>query len=95
MNHADLVAAVTAHVGASRSLSKADVAAVLASLTEVSTDELAAGNEVTLNGLGKLSVKGRAAREGRNPATGETIQIEAKKVPHFSATKALKDAVAG
>lgn len=52
------------------------------------------GDEVALPGIGKLSVKQRAARTGRNPATGEEMQIAAKKVPHFSAAKALKDAVA-
>jgi DNA-binding protein HU-beta len=51
------------------------------------------GGEVTLPGLGKLSVKTSAARTGRNPKTGETLEIAAKNKPHFSAAKALKDAV--
>ena len=56
--------------------------------------ELKCGNEITLPGIGKLSVTERAARTGRNPATGEEIAIPAKRVPKFSAVKALKDAVA-
>ncbi|MCL2656030.1 MAG: HU family DNA-binding protein [Betaproteobacteria bacterium] len=54
---------------------------------------LAKGNEVVLPGLGKLSVKARAAKAGRNPKTGEAITIAARKVPAFSAAKVLKDAV--
>ena len=50
------------------------------------------GAEVTLPGIGKLSVKQSPARIGRNPATGESINIPARNKPHFSAAKALKDA---
>lgn len=56
---------------------------------------LAAGGEVTLPGIGKLSVKHKEARTGRNPSSGEAIEIAAKNAPHFSAAKALKDAVNG
>jgi DNA-binding protein HU-beta len=56
-------------------------------------DELAGGGEVAVSGFGKFSVSERSAREGRNPATGETIQIAASNVPGFKAGKALKDAV--
>ncbi len=56
-------------------------------------DELAAGGEVTLPGLGKFSVKETAERQGRNPATGESITIPAKHAPKFTSAKALKDAV--
>ena len=52
-----------------------------------------AANEVTLAGFGKFSVKKMAAREGRNPTTGESISIPAKKKVKFVAQKALKDAV--
>ena len=55
---------------------------------------LAQGNEVVLPGLGKLTVKAKAAKAGRNPKTGEAITIPARKVPAFSAAKALKDVVA-
>ena len=51
------------------------------------------GEEVSIAGLGIFSVKARAARQARNPRTGETIQVKAMKVPKFRAAKALKDAV--
>lgn len=57
---------------------------------EAVTDELAAGGEVSLAGFGKFSVSQRAARQGRNPATGETITIAASKAAKFSAASALK-----
>jgi DNA-binding protein HU-beta len=53
-------------------------------------DELAVGGEVALAGFGKFSVSSRSARQGRNPATGETIQIAASKAAKFSAASALK-----
>jgi DNA-binding protein HU-beta len=54
------------------------------------SDELAAGGEVALAGFGKFSVSHRAARQGRNPATGQTISIAASKAPKFSAASAHK-----
>ncbi len=54
---------------------------------------LKAGGEVSIAGLGIFSVKARAARQARNPRTGETLQVPAMKVPKFRAAKALKDAV--
>ncbi|GGX07061.1 HU family DNA-binding protein [Pigmentiphaga litoralis] len=54
---------------------------------------LAGGDEVVLPGVGKFSVKAKAAKTGRNPRTGEAIQIAARKAPAFSAAKVLKDAV--
>jgi DNA-binding protein HU-beta len=54
------------------------------------SDELAAGGEVALAGFGKFSVSQRAARQGRNPSTGQTIQIAASKAAKFSAASALK-----
>jgi DNA-binding protein HU-beta len=59
------------------------------------TDELAAGGEVALAGFGKFSVSHRAARQGRNPATGETIDIAASKAAKFSAASALKTRLNG
>lgn len=56
-------------------------------------DTLKKGEEVSIAGIGIFSVKERAAREARNPRTGETIQVPAMKVPKFRAAKALKDAV--
>lgn len=55
--------------------------------------ELDAGRKVNITGFGSFSTKHRSARQGRNPATGETIQIPAKEYPHFSASKGLKDRV--
>jgi len=57
---------------------------------ELVSDELARGGEVSLAGFGKFSVSHRAAREGRNPSTGETIKIAASKAAKFSAASALK-----
>lgn len=58
---------------------------------ELISDELASGGEVSIAGFGKFSVSNRAARQGRNPATGETIQIAASKSAKFSPAKGLKD----
>ncbi len=62
---------------------------------EVVSDELAGGGEVSLAGFGKFSVSHRAAREGRNPATGQTIHIAASKAAKFSAASALKKRLNG
>lgn len=58
---------------------------------EVISGELASGREVSISGFGKFSVSNRAARQGRNPATGATITIAASKAAKFSPAKALKD----
>ena len=71
---------------------KQATAAVNATL-EVIGDELISGDEVKLIGFGKFSVKERAAREGRNPRTGEPIQLPASKLPVFTAGRAFKAAV--
>jgi DNA-binding protein HU-beta len=63
---------------------------VVESAIDAISDELAAGGEVALAGFGKFSVSHRAARQGRNPATGQTISIAASKAPKFSAASALK-----
>jgi DNA-binding protein HU-beta len=62
---------------------------------EVVSDELAAGGEVALAGFGKFSVSQRAARQGRNPSTGQPIQISASKAAKFSAASALKKRLNG
>ncbi|ADE10451.1 HU family DNA-binding protein [Sideroxydans lithotrophicus] len=93
MNQAELINAIAANAP-NNSTSKTTVKAVLDELAKVASAELKAGNEVTLPGLGKLTVKKSAARKGRNPATGAEMDIPAKTKPHFSAAKALKDAVA-
>ena len=71
---------------------KQATAAVNATL-DVIRDELKAGREVNLIGFGKFSVRDRAAREGRNPRTGEPIQLPASKLPVFTAGRAFKAAV--
>jgi DNA-binding protein HU-beta len=65
----------------------------LDALTKAITQSLAKNDNVTLVGFGTFQVKDRSAREGRNPKTGETIQIKASKVPSFKAGKTLKDVI--
>jgi len=88
MNQADLIDQIATDTG----LTKADIKKVLDAQTTAVHEVVAVGGEVTLHGIGKISVAQRKARTGRNPSTGEPIQIAAKKVPNFSAVKALKDA---
>lgn len=68
---------------------------MLNALTTTVLDTIRVGGELAITDLGKFGVNKREARAGRNPATGEAMQIPAKTVPHFSAAKALKDAAAG
>ena len=68
---------------------------VVEAAIEIVSDELAAGGEVALAGFGKFCVSHRAARQGRNPSTGETIQIAASKAAKFSAASALKKQLNG
>ena len=75
-------------------LSKKDAEKAVSAVLEGITDALTSGEKVQLVGFGTFEVRERAAREGKNPATGETIQIEATRVPAFKAAKALKDAIA-
>lgn len=91
MNQSELIAKVAAISGESRK----SVEAVLKTTADVIAAQLQEGGEVVLPGLGKLAATVRAARDGINPATGEAIRIPEKRVPHFKAAKALKDAVAG
>ena len=74
-------------------ISKAAAERALNAFTDTITNELGSGNEVVLVGFGTWSTSERAAREGRNPKTGETIQIPASTVAKFKAGKKLKDAV--
>lgn len=90
MNQSELILKVASISGES----KKTVEAVLKIAADVISAELVEGGEAVLPGLGKLSVNAKAARKGRNPKTGEEIDIPARRVPHFSASKALKDAVA-
>ena len=89
MVKADLAEKV-AEIGVSKKQAAEAVDCILGAIK----DALANGDRVSLIGFGTFSVKERAARQGRNPRTGDTIQIAAKNVPSFKAGKALKDAVA-
>ncbi|MEP3279999.1 MAG: HU family DNA-binding protein [Stappiaceae bacterium] len=89
MNKNDLIAAVAEKTG----LSKAQAGEAVEASIEAVTETLQSGGEVRIIGFGNFSVSARAATEGRNPRTGETIQIPASKTPKFKAGKALKDAV--
>ncbi len=74
-------------------LSKADAGRALDAFVDAVTKALKSGDSVALVGFGTFEVRKRAAREGRNPRTGETIKIAASSIPSFKAGKALKDAV--
>ena len=89
MNKTDLIDAIAS----AADLSKADAGRALDAVVDSITDSLKKGDPVSLVGFGTFQVKPRAAREGRNPQTGATIQIKASNVPSFKAGKALKDAV--
>jgi DNA-binding protein HU-beta len=89
MNKAELIDAVTGHTG----LPKADATRAVEAVFDSITSALKSGDSVALLGFGTFAVKARSARAGRNPRTGETIEIAASKVPGFKAGKALKDAV--
>ena len=89
MNKAELIDAVAGDADSS----KASAARAGDSLAAAITSSLKSGESVTLVGFGTFSVRERPARSGRNPRTGETIQIDASSMPVFKAGKALKDAV--
>lgn len=89
MNKNDLSAAVANNSG----LSKADAGKAVDGVFDAITSALKGGSEVRLVGFGTFSVSNRAATTGRNPRTGETIQIPASKQPKFKAGKGLKSAV--
>jgi DNA-binding protein HU-beta len=89
MNKNDLIDAVAERT----SLAKSDAARAVEAVLGAITDSLQKGDAVALSGFGTFATKERAARTGRNPRTGEPIQIAASKVPGFKAGKGLKDAV--
>lgn len=89
MNKTELIAAVAEKA----ELSKKDAEKALNSVVESITEALAKGDKVALIGFGNFEVRERAARKGRNPQTGEEINIAASKVPAFKPGKALKDSV--
>jgi DNA-binding protein HU-beta len=89
MNKTELIDAVAS----ATDLSKADATRAVDAVVDNITETLRKGDSVTLVGFGTFEVRERAARTGRNPQTGETIQIKASKAPAFKAGKAFKDAV--
>ncbi|HAN26216.1 MAG TPA: HU family DNA-binding protein [Halieaceae bacterium] len=91
MNKTELIDAIAA----AADLPKASAGRALDAVVDSITQALKKGDQVTLVGFGTFAVKARAAREGRNPQTGQTIQIKASNVPGFKPGKALKDAVNG
>ena len=88
-NKADLIDGVASKSG----LTKKDATAAVEGLLETVTETLAEGERVQVIGFGSFEVRERAARKGRNPQTGDEIEIPATKVPAFKAGKGLKDAV--
>ncbi len=89
MNKTELVAAIADKAG----LSKKDAEAAVKAFTETVSAQLKKGDKVQLVGFGTFEVSKRAAREGRNPQSGEVMKIPASKAPKFKAGKALKDLV--
>ena len=89
MNKTEFIAAVAEKA----EISKKDSEKALKAFVDVVTEQLKAGDKVQLVGFGTFEVSERAAREGRNPQTGETMTIAASKAPKFKAGKALKDMV--
>lgn len=89
MNKSELIDAVARQAD----ISKAAAARAIDATVDSVTEALQRGDQVTLVGFGTFSVRERAARTGRNPRTGQTIQINATKVPGFKPGKALKDAL--
>ena len=89
MNKADIVGKVHEVLGSS----KADAERAVETMIESIVSSLTNGQEVSIAGLGIFSAKMRPARTGRNPRTGESIEVPAMRVPKFRAAKALKDAV--
>jgi len=89
VNKSELISAIAENAN----LTKADSGRALDAMISAITDSLKNGEPVTLIGFGTFEVRDRAARSGRNPRTGETIQISASKNPAFKAGKALKEAV--
>ena len=89
MNKAEFVS----HVVAETSTTMADAERMVGAVFSAIADALARDEPVAITGFGKFAVRGRAARQGRNPRTGESVAVPASKVPSFKPAKALRDAV--
>ena len=81
------------HVSAETGMPKAHVKSVIESTFDLITKDLSEGNSLTMPGFGTFTTKARSARTGRNPQTGEAIEIQASINPAFKPSKALKEAV--
>lgn len=90
MNKSELISALAASSG----LTQKDVGKVLEAFIETVGNTLKKGEEITLVGFGSFKVSNRAARMGRNPKTGATLEIKASKIPSFKPGKGLKEALA-
>jgi DNA-binding protein HU-beta len=91
MNKGELIEKVSSSTGSSKADATKSVNAVIENISKA----LKKGDSVTLVGFGTFSVKKSKSRNGRNPQTGETIKIKAKKTPKFKAGQGLKDLIAG
>jgi DNA-binding protein HU-beta len=89
MNKTELIKAIATETG----YTQKDTGAVIEAFASIVMETISSGEEVNIAGFGKFSVSERAEREGRNPATGETITIAASKSPKFKAATAFKSAV--
>ena len=89
MNKSDLATVVAESFGGNKSMGAAALDAVLGAIES----SLAKGEKIQISGFGTFEVRHREARMGRNPRTGEPVQIKASNAPAFKAGKALKDAV--
>jgi DNA-binding protein HU-beta len=89
MNKGELVEALAKEAN----ISKSQANSLLNATLDVITKSLKKGEEVNLTGFGRFDISKRKAREGRNPQTGATIKIPARKVPRFKASKTLKEVV--
>lgn len=89
MNKTEFVAAIAEEAG----ISKTDAAKAVKAFTDVVVAEMKKGEKIQLVGFGTFEVSERAARTGRNPQTGDVMEIAASKAPKFKAGKALKDAI--
>ena len=91
MNKSEFISAI-----GNRTLKKdAEVKATVDAAFDILREQLAAGESVTIQGFGTFEVRERAATTARNPRTGESVEVPAKKVPAFKPARALKDAVEG
>lgn len=93
MNKKELVSAVVEVVSEDLKITKKDATVVVNAVFDVVTDELVAGNEVKIANFGKFSIREVDGRNGHNPATGESIYIDAYRTPKFKASSILKNAI--